>query len=138
MKKVTGIGGIFFKCQDPDKMKEWYSKHLGLITDQYGALFEFRKTDKPDEKAYLQWSTFKKDTEYFNPSQKEFMINYRVHDLVALKKQLEAEGVEICDEIESFEYGKFLHIMDSEGNKIELWEPVDSVFTKSSEGKITY
>lgn len=138
MKKVTGIGGIFFKCQDPDKMKEWYSKHLGLITDQYGALFEFRKTDKPDEKAYLQWSTFKKDTEYFNPSQKEFMINYRVHDLVALKKQLEAEGVEICDEIESFEYGKFLHIMDAEGNKIELWEPVDSVFTKSSEGKITY
>lgn len=138
MKKVTGIGGIFFKCQDPDKMKEWYSKHLGLITDQYGALFEFRKTDKPDEKAYLQWSTFKKDTDYFNPSQKEFMINYRVHDLVALKKQLEAEGVEICDEIESFEYGKFLHIMDAEGNKIELWEPVDSVFTKSSEGKITY
>lgn len=138
MKKVTGIGGIFFKCQDPDKMKEWYSKHLGLITDQYGALFEFRKTNKPDEKAYLQWSTFKKDTEYFNPSKKEFMINYRVDDLIALKKQLEIEGVEVCDEIESFEYGKFLHIMDAEGNKIELWEPVDSVFTKSSEGKITY
>ncbi len=138
MKKVTGIGGIFFKCQDPDKMKQWYAKHLGLITDQYGALFEFRKTDKPDEKAYLQWSPFNKDTTYFQPSEKDFMINYRVENLEALKEQLEAEGVEICDKIESFEYGKFLHIMDAEGNKIELWEPIDHIFTKSSEGKITY
>lgn len=138
MRKVTGVGGIFLKCKDPDKMKEWYSKHLGLITDQYGALFEFRKTDKPDEKAYLQWSPFKEDTEYFKPSEKPFMINYRVHDLYALKEELEKEGVEICDDIEEFEYGKFLHIMDAEGNKIELWEPVDSVFTKSSEGRITF
>ena len=80
-KKVTGIGGIFFKCENPDGVKNWYKEHLGLNTDQYGALFEFRKADKPDEAAYLQWSPFSSDTKYFEPSQKQFMVNYRVENI---------------------------------------------------------
>jgi predicted enzyme related to lactoylglutathione lyase len=137
MKKVTGVGGVFFKSKKPKEMNDWYAKNLGLVTNDYGSLFEFRNADKPEEINYLQWSPFSDDTEYFNPSKKEFMINYRVHDLVALKKELVKEGVTICDEIEEFEYGKFLHIMDPEGNKIELWEPIDAVFTPEEEGKTT-
>lgn len=136
MKRVTGIGGVFFKCKDPDKVKEWYSRHLGLKTDQYGALFEWRTTDNK-EKAFTQWSPFSEKTEYFSPSQKEFMINYRVENLVKLVDELKSEGIIIVDEIEEFEYGKFVHIMDIEGNKIELWEPADKIFENSHEGKTT-
>ncbi len=137
MKKVTGIGGIFFKCQDPDKMKEWYNQQLGLVTDQYGSLFEFRHADDPDQKGYLQWSPFSQDTKYFEPSKKDFMINYRVENLERLVKELKKNGVTVVDEIEKLEYGKFVHILDPENNKIELWEPVDNVFTESHEGKTT-
>ena len=129
-KRVTGIGGIFFKCKDPDKIKEWYGKHLGLKTDEYGSLFEFRSTDNPERKEYLQWSPFPEKTEYFEPSKKDFMINYRVVNIEKLLDELSKEGVQIVGKIESFEYGKFAHIIDPEGNKIELWEPVDEVFTK--------
>ncbi|MEO8399018.1 MAG: VOC family protein [Ignavibacteriaceae bacterium] len=137
-KKVTGIGGIFFKTKDPVKMREWYEKNLGLKTNEYGSLFEFRSTDNPDEKSYLQWSTFSEDTKYFEPSKKEFMINYRVENLESLVEELKKNSVQVLDEIETYEYGKFVHILDMEGNKIELWEPVDSVFTKMYEGKITH
>ena len=137
-KKVTGIGGIFFKCKDPEKMKEWYNKNLGLVTNEYGSLFEFRKTDKPDEKGYIQWSPFSEKTTYFQPSEKEFMVNYRVENIEDLVNELKDNGIIILDTIESYEYGKFVHIMDPEGNKIELWEPVDSVFTEMYEGKTTY
>lgn len=126
--KVIGIGGIFFKCKDPQKVKDWYQEHLGFTTDQYGALFGTEKKDTPGGKAYLQWSPFKEDTTYFEPSQKEFMINYRVDDLVALQESLKTAGVEILDEIAEYDYGKFLHILDIEGNKIELWEPIDTPF----------
>ncbi len=136
-KKVTGIGGIFFKCKDPDNIRKWYSEKLGLVTDQYGSLFEFRQADKPEEKGYLQWSPFSENTQYFKPSEKEFMINYRVENLEALVNELKQNGVTVLDEIETYEYGKFVHILDPENNKIELWEPVDSVFTKSHEGKTT-
>jgi predicted enzyme related to lactoylglutathione lyase len=134
--RVTGIGGIFFKTADPKKTKEWYSKNLGLKTDEYGTLFEFRKADT-DEKAYLQWSPFSEKTKYFEPSQKEFMINYRVENMEALVEELKANGVTVLDSIETFEYGKFVHILDLENNKIELWEPVDAEFTKTHEGKTT-
>lgn len=137
MKKVTGIGGIFFKCADPEKMRNWYSQNLGLITNEYGSLFEFRNSDKKEEINYLQWSPFAQDTKYFEPSKKEFMINYRVQNLVELVAELKKSGVTICDEIEAFEYGKFIHILDPEGNKIELWEPVDAVFTKENSGSTT-
>jgi len=136
-KKVTGIGGVFFKCDDPKKMREWYDKNLGLTTNEYGSLFVFRNANKPEEINYLQWSAFDSKTKYFEPSKKEFMINYRVENLETLVKELRADGVTICDEIEAFEYGKFVHIMDPEGNKIELWEPVDVIFTAEYEGKTT-
>ena len=130
MKRVTGIGGIFFKCKDPDQMKEWYKTHLGLDTDQYGTTFEWRQADDPNQKGFTQWSPFSEKTKYFDPSAKEFMINYRVENLEALVELLKKEGVVIVDEIETFEYGKFVHIMDMEGNKIELWEPIDEEYDK--------
>lgn len=130
MKKVTGIGGIFFKCQDPDKMKDWYSKNLGLNTDQYGTTFEWRQADQAEKKGFTQWSPMDEKTSYFRPSEKEFMINYRVDNLEALVKELKNDGVTICDDIESYEYGKFIHILDPEGNKIELWEPFDKEYDK--------
>jgi len=137
-KKVTGIGGIFFKCKDPDQMKDWYNENLGLSTNEYGSLFEFRSTDDPDKKGYLQWSPFTDKTKYFEPSKKEFMINYRVENLVELLEELRKSGVEVVGEIEEYEYGKFAWIVDPEGNKLELWEPVDSVFTDLYEGKTTH
>lgn len=136
-KKVNGIGGIFFKCKSPEKLKDWYSKNLGIVTNEYGSVFEFRKSDQKEEKGYLNWSPMKEDTTYFKPSEKEFMINYRVDDIETLVKELKAEGVTVLDEIESFEYGKFVHILDPENNKIELWEPVDASFTRLYEGKTT-
>lgn len=135
MKRVTGIGGIFFKSKNPDKIKEWYKKHLGFNTDQWGTNFEWRQADDVKKKGYSQWSPFKDDTTYFSPSVKEFMINYRVENLEKLVKELKKEGVTILDEIEVFEYGKFVHIMDVEGNKIELWEPNDNEYDKIVEGK---
>jgi predicted enzyme related to lactoylglutathione lyase len=130
MKRVTGIGGIFFKCKDPKKMNDWYKTHLGLNTNQYGTVFEWRQAADPVKKGYSQWSPFSEKTTYFEPSTKEFMINYRVENLEALVEELKKEGVTVTDTIESFDYGKFVHIMDIEGNKIELWEPDDVEFEK--------
>jgi predicted enzyme related to lactoylglutathione lyase len=125
-KRVTGIGGFFFKTKDPKKIKEWYNVHLGLNTDDYGCTFWWN--DKEGNKCSTQWSPFKEDTKYFDPSKKEFMMNFRVNDLEGLLKVLNNEGVTIVGEIEKYDYGKFGWILDPEGNKIELWEPVDSAF----------
>ncbi len=126
MKKVTGLGGIFFKCKDAGIMNDWYIKHLGFKqAEDGGILFEWRDTDKPDQKGYTVWGPFKETTKYFEPSQKDFMINLRVQNLEELLKQLKEEGVSIVGEMETYEYGKFGWIMDPEGNKIELWEPKD-------------
>jgi predicted enzyme related to lactoylglutathione lyase len=125
MKKVTGIGGVFFKCKDPKKMTEWYHKHLGLTTNPYGATFEWYEGSDSTKKAQTQWTPFSETTKYFEPSTKDFMINYRVENLVALVEELKKEGVTIVDKIETYDYGKFVHIIDMEGNKIQLWEPID-------------
>jgi predicted enzyme related to lactoylglutathione lyase len=130
MKRVTGIGGIFFKCKDPGKMREWYKTHLGLNTNQYGAVFEWRQAADSTKKGFSQWTPFKEKTKYFEPSTKEFMINYRVENLGTLVEELKKEGVTVTDTIETFDYGKFVHIMDMEGNKIELWEPNDIEYEK--------
>lgn len=126
MKRVTGLGGFFFKTEDPTAVKDWYKKHLGLNTDDYGCTFWWK--DEQGNKCSTQWSPFKNDTKYFEPSQKQFMMNFRVDDLESLLKTLKEEGVTIVGEIESYDYGKFGWILDSEGNKIELWEPIDSAF----------
>lgn len=134
--RVTGIGGIFFGSKNPKETREWYGKNLGLAIDDFGSPFEFRNANRPDEINYLRWSPFEKGSDYFAPSEKEFMINYRVQNIEGLVKKLQENGVTIVDKIETYDYGKFIHIMDPEGNKIELWEPVDSVLTKMS-GKTT-
>ena len=128
--KITGIGGIFFFSEDTQRTKDWYSKNLGLQTNQWGASIEFRNAHRPNEINYLQWSPFEKDSTYFLPSKKEFMINYRVQNIEGLLEKLKSNNVTILDTIQTFDYGKFVHIMDDEGNKIELWEPIDVVFTK--------
>ena len=130
LKKATGIGGIFFKCKDPKKVREWYQIHLGLNTNDYGAVFEWRQGADTTKKGFTQWSPFNDKTKYFEPSTKDFMINYRVENLEALIYQLRKDSVTIVDEIETADYGKFIHIMDMEGNKIELWEPNDIEFEK--------
>ncbi|GAB4091547.1 VOC family protein [Flaviaesturariibacter terrae] len=123
MKKVTGIGGIFFKCKDPKKLKDWYQTHLGFDVSAYGVSFETEPGKDPSKPVTTQWNPFPETTGYFAPSGKDFMINYRVENLEALVEQLAAEGVTILDKIETFDFGKFVHIMDLEDNKIELWEP---------------
>jgi predicted enzyme related to lactoylglutathione lyase len=124
MKRVTGIGGIFFKCKDPEKIKEWYKTHLGFKIDPYGTKFEWLQEEDSTKKGYTVWSPFPDKTKSFEPSSKDFMINYRVENLEALVEELKKEGVTVLDKIESYgEYGKFVHILDIEGNKVELWEP---------------
>jgi predicted enzyme related to lactoylglutathione lyase len=126
-KRVTGIGGIFFKSQDPAAARDWYARHLGLQTDQYGATFDWRYTDEPDKKGQTVWSPFAADTQYFAPSAKDFMINLRVENLEWLLEELKKEGVEQIGEMQVYDYGKFAHIVDLEGNKIELWEAIGEV-----------
>jgi predicted enzyme related to lactoylglutathione lyase len=135
MKRVTGIGGIFFKCEDPKSMKDWYANHLGFNIDSYGTSFEWRQADDVDKKGFSAWSPFDADTRYFEPSQKEFMINYRVENLEWLLEELKKEGVQVLDEIEAVEYGKFAHILDPEGNKIQLWEAFDEEYDKMVEAR---
>ena len=125
--KVIGIGGILFKSKNPEKTKEWYKENLGLPTDQWGTMFKSRDIDKPDQVNYLQWSPFDKKTDYFDPSKKEFMINYRVQNIEEFVKVLKDKEITVLDEITEYDgIGKFVHILDPEGNKIELWEPPKS------------
>jgi len=141
MKKVTGIGGVFFKCKDPKKITEWYQKHLGLETNPYGATFEWYESPDSATKAQTQWTPFPETTDYFGDSiHQDFMINYRVENLAKLVEELKKEGITIVDKlveelkkegitivdnIETYDYGKFVHILDGEGNKVQLWEPID-------------
>lgn len=123
--KVTGIGGIFFLSDNPKETKDWYSKNLGVTINDWGSSsFDSRNVDKPDEINTLQWRPFKKGTTYFEPSKKEFMINYSVQNIEKLVIKLKENGVTILDTITTYDYGKFVHIMDKDGNKLELWEPI--------------
>lgn len=122
-KRVTGIGGFFFKSEDPKALRDWYRKHLGLDTNDYGCTFRWK--NEKEEDCSTQWSPFKSDTNYFSPSQKQFMQNFRVEKLEELLAKLKEEGVQVIGEMESYDYGNFGWILDLEGNKIELWEPMD-------------
>lgn len=123
--KVTGIGGIFFYSNNPDETKEWYTKNLGIEINAWGSSsFESRSIDNPDKINSLQWKPFKSGDEYFSPSKKDFMINYQVQNIEGFVHKLKENGVTILDSITAYDgIGKFVHIMDAEGNKIELWEP---------------
>ena len=122
--KVTGIGGIFFFSDDVKQTRDWYAKHLGLDINDWGSCsFESRNILDPERINSIQWCPFKTGDAYFAPSKKDFMINYTVQNLEGLLEQLRANGVTIVDDIATYDYGKFVHIMDADGNKIELWEP---------------
>lgn len=125
MKKVTGIGGIFFKCKNPNAIKEWYNTHLGLDAGPYGASFEWLQVDDSSKKGLTQWNVNTEQSKMYEPSTKDFIINYRVENLEALVEELNKAGVTILDEIAAYDYVKFVHILDIEGNKIQLWEPAD-------------
>ncbi len=124
MKRVTGIGGIFFKAKDPKALGDWYRKHLGIdVADWGGAAFVWRGEHNPEGVGTTIWSPFAADTQYFSPSDAPFMINYRVDDLHALLAVLRAEGVQVEEKTEESEFGKFGWVIDPEGNKLELWQP---------------
>lgn len=123
MKRVTGFGGIFFKAENKTELRKWYQTHLGINSEDWGAVFQSPKSDKSD--TYQVWNIFKNESDYFYPSTKGFMINYTVENLDELKETLSNEGIEILG-YDNSEYGKFAWIMDPEGNKIELWEPPKS------------
>jgi predicted enzyme related to lactoylglutathione lyase len=123
MKRVTGIGGIFFKAVDPEKLRAWYAKHLQLAIERWGGVaFKWRDQEDPKREGYTVWSPFENDTNYFEPSKKPFMINFRVENLDSVLQQLRAEGVTIDEKREESELGKFGWIMDPEGNRVELWQ----------------
>jgi predicted enzyme related to lactoylglutathione lyase len=124
MERVTGIGGIFFKAEDPKRLQAWYQEHLGIQPEADGYVaFKWKEQEPPNGDAVTIWSPFPKDTKYYQPSQAPFMINYRVRDLDAMLAQLRAQGVQLVGEPENSEFGRFAWVMDPEGNKIELWEP---------------
>ncbi len=124
MKRVTGIGGIFFKAKDPKALAAWYERHLGIdVQDWGGAVFRWVTPENPSGTGTTTWSPFKQDTEYFAPGTATFMVNYRVEDLHQLLAALRAEGCRVEDKVEESEYGKFGWVVDPEGNKLELWQP---------------
>ncbi len=126
MKRVTGIGGIFFKGHDPEKLYQWYEKHLGIVREAHGQGAAFRWCEQSEDdrrEGMTVWAVFPEDTKYFQPSRSALMINYRVDDLDALLASLKQDDVEIDPHREDYDYGRFAWIMDPEGNRIELWEP---------------
>ena len=128
MAKATGIGGIFFKAKDPKGLQQWYVEHLGLPIDDdgYTTLF-WGSPDAPEQAGSTVWASFPDDTTYMNPGNSPFMINYRVDDLDAMLAQLREAGVEVMDELQEYEYGRFGWAIDPEGNKFELWEPPEGM-----------
>ena len=122
MKRVTGIGGIFFKARDPAGLSAWYRDHLGLgVTEWGGAIFEWGGADS--ERGMTIWSPFQQDTTYLEPGTASFMINFRVDDLDALLQALREEGCNVMEKTDESEQGRFGWVIDPEGNKVELWEP---------------
>jgi len=135
MKRVTGIGGVFFRSKAPKETRDWYQKHLGFDTDQWGTNFEWRQAAAPEKKGYTQWSPMAQDTNYFHVPEQSFMMNYRVENLEQLVQELRVEGVTILDDIAVEEYGKFIHVLDGDGRAVELWEPNDESYDKIVEGR---
>jgi predicted enzyme related to lactoylglutathione lyase len=124
MKRVTGIGGVFFKSKDPKALAEWYRTHLGMNPEAWGGvIFNWASPENPSGTGTTVWSPFEESSTYFAPSSARFMINYRVADLHALLAQLRSEGCNVDDKVDESEFGKFGWVMDPEGNRIELWEP---------------
>lgn len=131
MGKVTGIGGIFLKCKNPEQINNWYRDVLGMTTNPYGVLFSFNNISSP--KGYLQLGTFPQGSDYFGNEKQQFMLNFRVDNMNEMIDILKLNNVKIVKDLEEYEYGKFIHILDIEGNRIELWEPLDDAFEKENQ-----
>jgi predicted enzyme related to lactoylglutathione lyase len=128
MAKVTGLGGVFFKCQDLEKTKDWYRDLLGIpLQDAYGAAFPFREDENPETRGYSVFGPFSSRTRYFEPSDRGFMINLRVDDLEGMLTRLHSAGARIVGDIEEHEYGRFAWVIDPEGVKLELWQPTGDI-----------
>ena len=123
MKRVTGLGGVFLKCNNPEAMYGWYEKHLGVTREHGAVAFQWRDTEEPEKTGTTIWSLFPENTKYFEPSRSPFMMNFRVENLEQLLTALRAEGVQVDEKVETCDFGKFGWIIDLEGNRIELWEP---------------
>jgi predicted enzyme related to lactoylglutathione lyase len=124
VKRVTGIGGIFIKAKDPDALRNWYRKHLGIDVEDWGGVsFRWHEPGRPNPDGSTVWSVMPESSDYFAPSKAPFMVNYRVDDLHALLETLRAEGCDVDDKADESEFGKFGWVMDPEGNRVELWEP---------------
>ena len=124
MSRITGLGGIFFKAKDPEKLRAWYQEHLGLdLQDWGGTAFRWRDVNEPAREGSTVWSIFPASSNYFDPSSAPFMVNYRVNDLERVLLALRAEGCTVDEKVEVSEFGKFGWVMDPEGNRLELWEP---------------
>jgi catechol 2,3-dioxygenase-like lactoylglutathione lyase family enzyme len=121
-EKVTGIGGVFFRVRDPEKMAAWYRDHLGIFSENGNADFLWREYESPENVGRTVWAVFPPDTDHFGPSRPAFMINYRVSDLERMLVQLRSKGVTV-EKVEDYDYGRFAWVTDPEGNRIELWEP---------------
>ena len=124
MKRVTGIGGIFFKAKDAPALHAWYKRHLGVDVQSWGGTaFSWTDADGKPFAGTTVWSIGPDTGKQFDPSSSSFMINYRVEDLLALVKVLKEEGCNVMEKIDDSEYGKFAWVIDPEGNKVELWQP---------------
>jgi predicted enzyme related to lactoylglutathione lyase len=124
MARVVGVGGVFFKSEDPDKLYQWYAEHLGINkTDDPGV--SFMTGDLPAD-GFVVWSAFQADTKYFDPAKKQYMFNLIVDDLDGALQQVQAGGAELVGDVEAYDFGRFGWFMDPDGNKVELWEPKSS------------
>lgn len=121
--RVTGVGGVFIQSKDPVALKAWYKDHLGMPMDKYGTRFEWKTQE--GHRGVTQWSVMPSGSKYFEPSTSTFMVNYRVSHLEALVARLKEDKVQVLDAVEATPYGKFVHVLDLDGNKVELWEPPD-------------
>lgn len=130
MGKVTGFGGILIKCNNPEEMNNWYRDVLGMTTNPYGVLFSFNDNTSP--KGFLQLGLFPSDSDYFGSECQQAMLNFRVDNMTEMLEVLKTQRVRIVKDLEEYEYGKFVHILDLEGNRIELWEPMDGAFEKEA------
>lgn len=136
MADATGIGGIFFRADDPEALADWYEEHFGLHRDEHGSVvWGWRDYDDPDRAGGTVWSIFEADTDYFGPGDQDFMVNLRVDDLDTMLAELAAAGIEPVEEPESFEYGKFAWVEDPEGHRIELWEPPEDAAFEPTMGR---
>lgn len=135
--KVVGLGGVFIKFQDPKKMRNWYELALGVQTNDYGILFRFNHNLAP-KPGFLQVGTFDASTDYFGAETQQFMLNFRVDSMDAMLERLKLHSVKLAGEVSSYDYGKFLHIEDPEGNRIELWEAIDNFTSESEKGVDMY